>query len=72
MVHLLIFIILKISFLCVLGLYVYDAGNDGDVIAETVLILQAFTCLLLPPAKVLQGYFYESLLGENALLVQLA
>lgn len=52
-----------------LGLYVYDAGNDVDVIAETVLILQAFTCLSLPPAKVLQGYFYESLLGENALLV---
>ena len=57
MVYLLIFIVLKIGFLYVLELY--DNVDGMDVIAGTILSLQAFTCMSLPLAKVFQGYFPE-------------
>jgi len=40
-----------------LGLCVSDAAQVMDITAVTVLNLQAFTCLSLPPAKVSQRCF---------------
>lgn len=55
----LILIVLKIRFLCALGLYVYDAGDGMHDTVGKVLKLQGFTSVSLPPAKVFQGYISE-------------
>jgi len=59
-----------------LGLCVSDAAQVMDITAVTVLNLQAFTCLSLPPAKVSQRCFprwqgYYGIRGESVLLVEM-
>lgn len=57
--YLLILIVLEITFLCVLGLYVYDACDGMHDVAGAVLRPQVFTHISLPPDEVFQGYISE-------------